>query len=135
MAKLFLATAVLLLSSACALAQSSTSPDTKDSSQYPDSSSQTAQQPDKSKQSTADHGAQTIEGCLSGAADTFVLTDASGKTYELNGDTSQLNANVGHKVRLTGSLGNTGGGVTSSTNGPQAIFGVKKVKSLSDTCK
>jgi hypothetical protein len=121
MRKLFLTTAVLLLSSSWVLAQSN--------------SSQSAQQPDKSQTAAADKGAQTIEGCLSGAADTFKLTDASGKTYELTGDTSGLAENVGHKVRLWGSAGSTGGGEKISASGPQATFGVKKVQSLSDTCK
>ena len=118
--KLFLATAILLLSSSWMLAQSS-----------PPS----AQQPDKSQTSTSDQGAQTVEGCLSGAADTFVLTDPTGKTYELTGDTSMLAANVGHKVRLSGAAGNTGGGELITAKGPQATFGVKNVTSLSDTCK
>ena len=120
MRKLFLATGILLLWSSCVFAQSS-SPST--------------QQPDKSQTSTSDQGAQTVEGCLSGTADTFVLTDATGKTYELTGDTSMLTPNVGHKVRLWGAAGNTGGGELITAKGPQATFGVKKVKSLSDTCK
>jgi hypothetical protein len=136
MRKLFVATAILLLSSACVLAQSSAPPTAKDGSQYPDSSSQSAQQqPDKSQKPTSDQGLQTIDGCLSGAANVYKLTDANYKTYELVGDTSGLDENVGHKVRLWGSLGSTGGGANSSASGPQAIFGVKKVKSLSDKCK
>ena len=120
MRKLFLATAILLLSSSWAVAQSS-SPST--------------QQPDKSQTSTSDQGAQTVEGCLSGAADTFVLTDANGKTYDLTGDTKMLQTNVGHRVRLSGAAGNTGGGELITAKGPQGTFGVKKVESLSATCK
>jgi hypothetical protein len=90
-----------------------------------------SQQTDKSQSTSGD----TIVGCLSGAANTFVLTDAQGYTYELTGDTSVLKKNVGHKVRLYGYVGNTGGGAKISVQGPQRTFGVKKVKSLSHTCK
>ena len=120
MKKLFVETAIVLLSSLCLFTQSS---------------SQATQQPGQSQTSTSDQGAHTVEGCLTGAADTFVLTDAAGKRYELTGDTKMLEPNVGHKVRLWGNAGNTGGGELITPNGPQATFGVKKVKSLSDSCK
>ena len=135
MKKIGLITAILLLSSVWVLAQSSTSP----ADQNPSGSSPSAQQPDKSQTgaqtATSDKSAQTIEGCLSGSADTFTLTDDSGKTYELTGDTSQLKENVGHKVRISGSKGGTGGGELITAGGAQATFGVKKVESLSPTCK
>lgn len=134
MRKLSLITAILLLSSTWVLAQNSTPP----TDQYPGSSSPSAQQPDKSQTgaqtATSDQGGQTVEGCLSGAADSFKLTDAMGKTYELTGDTSGLAENVGHQVRLWGNAGSSGGGEKISASGPQATFGVKKVKSLSATC-
>jgi uncharacterized protein YdeI (BOF family) len=132
MKKLSLITAILLLSSSWVLAQSSTQP-TANAGQYPGSGQQSTQQPDKSQKS--DKGEQTIEGCLSGGANVYLLTDATGRTYELLDDTRQLDKNVGHQVRLWGSLGSTGGGAAISAPGPQAIFGVKKVKSLSDKCK
>ena len=65
----------------------------------------------------------------------FVLTDANGKTYDLTGDTKMLESNIGHKVRLSGAAGNTGGGELITAKGPQGTFGVKKVESLSATCK
>jgi hypothetical protein len=115
MKKPLLLTAVLLLAAAWGFAQSTTS-----------------QQPDTSQ--TAKPG-QTVEGCLTGAADTFVLTDAQGYTYELTGDTKGLKENVGHKVRLHGYTGSSGGGEKITVEGPQRTFGVKSVESLSDTCK
>jgi hypothetical protein len=118
MRELFLTAAVLLLSSSWMLAQSTP---------------QSTQQPDQSKTATSDQG--TIEGCLSGAANTFTLTDATGKTYQLTGDTHGLNENVGHQVRLWGNAGSAGGGEAGSDKGAQATFGVKKVKSLSDKCQ
>jgi hypothetical protein len=64
-----------------------------------------------------------------------VLTVESGKTYEVSGDTSQLQANVGHQVRLSGSKGSTGVGSNSSASGQQQTFAVKTVDSISDHCK
>ena len=94
-----------------------------------------AQQPDESQKATSDKGEQTLEGCLTGAANTFTLTDATGKTFELFGETSELAANVGHQVRLWGMAAGTGGGEATSARGQKMTFGVKKVKSLADTCK
>lgn len=129
MNKLSLAPAILLLSSAWMVAQASAPP----AEQNPTGSTQSAQQPDKPQK--ADKSAQAVEGCLSGSANVFVLTDAEGKRYELTGDTAMLNENVGHKVRLFGHAGSTGGGAEITTQGPQATFGVEKVQSLSPTCK
>jgi|GEM_PF-5295511 hypothetical protein len=132
--KLILTAVILLLWSSSALAQSGTPTTTNDGSQNAGSSSPSMQQSDKSQQPKSHHG-KSVTGCLSGAADTFVLTDASGKTYELLGATKELAANVGHKVRLWGDKGSTGGGARTLPGGEQATFGVKKVKSLSDSCK
>jgi hypothetical protein len=125
MRKFSLITAILLLCSAWMVAQSSPP--------SADPASQSAQQSDKSQAS--DQSGQPIEGCLSGAADTFKLTDATGKTYELTGDTHGLAENVGHQVRLWGNAGSSGGGEKISASGAQATFGVTKVKSISPTCK
>jgi hypothetical protein len=119
MKRLFLATAVLLVSSSWMLAQNNS----------------LSQQPaDKSQTATSDQKGHTIEGCLTGAANTFTLTDAQGRPYQLTGDTKGLNENVGHQVRLEGSAGNAGPN-PYSVWGTQATFGVKKVTSLSDSCK
>ena len=131
MSKLSLGPAILLLSSVWMVAEINTAP----SDQNPTDSSQRAQQPEKPQTATKDKSAQTVEGCLSGGANVFTLTDATGKTYELLGDTSMLNDNVGHQVRLSGRVDNSGGGGRISATGPQALFNVKKVESLSPTCK
>jgi hypothetical protein len=112
-----LATALVLLSS-WALAQSNSS---------------TQNPPDKSQTAASDKSGHTVEGCLAGAADTFTLTDTQGRPYQLTGDTSGLNANIGHWVRLYGSAG-TSGPSPFSVWGTQATFGVKKVESLADKC-
>jgi hypothetical protein len=92
------------------------------------------------------------------------LTDQSGKTWQLAGDTSKLSDHVGHQVRITGtdnsssasssggsmgtspspSSGSTGSsagtsgssatGAGSASSGSQPTFTVKKVKMISSTC-
>ena len=120
MKKLFFAATVVLLSSSWGLAQNSASSE---------------QTPDKQQLAELEKHGKAVEGCLSsGGADTFTLTNAKGRPYKLTGDTSGLKENVGHKVVLYGTAANSGYDPTSMW-GSQATFGVKKVESLSDTCK
>jgi hypothetical protein len=44
----------------------------------------------------------TVEGCLSEASGNFMLTDQSGTTYQLTGNTYRLKNQVGHTVRVKG---------------------------------
>jgi hypothetical protein len=138
MRKWSLITAIVLLSSAWVVAQSNSTPPTvpdnsQSSQQYPSSS---GQKPDTSQSSAppaaADQSAQSIEGCISGAAGAFTLTDATGKTYQLAGDTSKLADHVGHQVQVTGSA-ESGMGAAASAGAP-ATFNVKKVKMLAASC-
>jgi hypothetical protein len=55
-----------------------------------------------SSQSNTSASEMTIEGCLSGSAGNFTLTDNAGKTYQLQGDTSKLTDQIGHNVRIKG---------------------------------
>jgi hypothetical protein len=89
---------------------------------------------------------------LNGSAGNWTLTDQSGKTYQLAGDTSKLSDHVGHQVRLMGtdnsssasSSGSTGSSPSSSSgssatgagaaSGSQPTFTVQKVKMISSTC-
>jgi hypothetical protein len=119
MRKFFFATAVFLLSSSWGLAQNSPSPE---------------QTPDKSQIAELEKHGKAVEGCLAGSANTFTLTNAKGRPYKLTGDTSGLKANVGHTVRLYGNAASSGYD-PDSIYGTQATFGVKRVESLSDTCK
>jgi hypothetical protein len=85
-------------------------------------------------QQTANSQQATIEGCLSGDVDAFVLTAANGRTYRLSGDTNPLTGRVGHKVRVwaesvSGDPEQMNAGVS------QATFDVQKVRSLSASCK
>ncbi|MGB8130296.1 MAG: hypothetical protein WCG81_10935, partial [Candidatus Angelobacter sp.] len=86
----------------------------------------------------------------------WTLTDQSGKTWQLAGDTSKLSDHVGHQIRVTGtdnsssasnsgsgsmgsspsssSSGSSATGAGSSASGSQSTFTVKKVKMISSTC-
>ncbi|HEV8182019.1 MAG TPA: hypothetical protein VGQ61_06570 [Candidatus Angelobacter sp.] len=172
MRKTFLITAILLLSAAWAVAQTSpstpqsttpdtssqqsTSPSSTSPSQQPDTSSTTTQTTTTQTTQTSSNSSTSIEGCLSGSAGNWTLTDQSGKTWQLAGDTSKLSDHVGHQVRLMGSdnsssasgssspssssptssnpsssAGATGAG---SSSGTQSTFTVNKVKMISSTC-
>ena len=120
MRKTSLITAILLLSAVWAVAQ--TSPSSSSPSTTPDTSSQTSpsstspsQQPatpDTSSTTTQTTTTQTtqtstnsgnsIEGCLNGSAGNWTLTDQTGKTWQLAGDTSKLSDHVGHQIRIMG---------------------------------
>jgi hypothetical protein len=72
----------------------------------------------------------TIEGCLAGSSGNFTLTDSSGKTYQLAGDTAQLNEHVGHTLRISGSQKSAGADPPSGS----PTFTVQKVKMISPSC-
>jgi hypothetical protein len=107
------------------------------SSQAGQSSSQTASQTSSSGASE-----KTIEGCLNGSGGNYTLTDSSGKTWQLAGDTSKLTEHVGHKLEITcttsssgsekgGSAGSSGG---SSGSSSQPTLTVTSMKHIADTC-
>ena len=151
MKKLYLIASILLLSSAWLVAQSSPAqqPSTSSpSSAYPSQSSPSQSSP---SQSTAPDTSQTsssgtsIEGCLAGSSGNYTLTDSSGKSWQLAGDTSKLTEHVGHQVRLTGSEAGAAGGSASGSAGSsasagasgssgQSTFTVQKVKMISSSC-
>src|SRR6185312_1051518 len=168
MRKGYLITAILLLSSVWLMAQSTpsssqqpTTPSTTDQSSpsttSPSQSTTTTQTTTTDTTQTSTNGS-SIEGCLSGSAGSYTLTDTTGKTWQLAGDTSKLTEHVGHDVRLTGSEGSgaasgsssgASGSSASSTgtgsstgagssgagaSGSQPTFTVQKVKMISSTC-
>ncbi len=166
MRKTSLITAILLLSAVWAVAQTSpssspqsttppassqTSPSSTSPSQQPatpDASSTTTQTTTTQTTQTSSDSGNSIEGCLSGSAGSWTLTDQSGKTWQLAGDTSKLSDHVGHQVRITGtdnsssasSSGSTGSSPSSSasgagsSSGSQSTFNVQKVKMISSSC-
>jgi len=85
----------------------------------------------------------SIEGCLSGSAGSYTLTDQSGKAWTLAGNTSKLTEHVGHQVHIIGSSpynsaasssASSGSSDAGSSSGAGSIFSVKKVKMISGTC-
>ncbi|HMF89188.1 MAG TPA: hypothetical protein VKL40_00990 [Candidatus Angelobacter sp.] len=82
----------------------------------PPDTSQTANAPVPS-----DHD-KSLEGCIGLESGSYTLTDSSGYTWPLTGDTSGLSKHVGHTVEASG------------TENPQGAFKVKKVKVISNAC-
>lgn len=154
MRKTYLITAILLLSSVWVVAQTSpgtqqpANPSTSAPSQtspsqqptVPDSSPTATQQTSQ----TATDSSTAIEGCLSGSAGNFTLTDQSGKAWQLAGDTSKLSDHVGHQVRIMGNdASSSAAGASPSSGAPASsgagaasgsTFTVKKVKMISTSC-
>jgi uncharacterized protein DUF5818 len=133
MPKTLMLAAVLLLSAAWLQAQQDPNAGSSPSSSAPSSSSQS----DMSKGSS-DAGGQ-VEGCLQGSNGNFTLTDNSGTTYTLAGDTSKLTEHVGHEVRIKGTTSGAGAsgasaGAGASAGGGQTLT-VESVKHVSKTCK
>jgi hypothetical protein len=135
--------AILLLASAWVLAQSSTSPSSQYPSTAPSSAQSAAQDAQQSASQAAKDAQQTatqtgkdaanaatgnVEGCVGGSAGSYTLTDSSGKTYQLSGDTSGLSDHVGHDVKVSGSM------AAASAAGGTPTINVKKVKMVSATC-
>jgi hypothetical protein len=92
-----------------------------------------------SQAGTAASGKTTVQGCLQNANGTYTLTDKSGTTYQLQGDTSKLSDHVGHEVKITGTT--SGSSATSSSMGApaggtqQPTLTVESMKHISKTCQ
>jgi hypothetical protein len=87
----------------------------------------------------------SIQGCLSGSAGNYMLTDQSGKSYQLEGETSKLGEHLGHEVELIGKASGTSSesvaassststGSSGTMSSESLKFNVSKVKKISDTC-
>lgn len=121
----------LLFATTWLLAQDPSS-QTSPSTSSPSSSSQTGM--------SGSSGQTSVEGCLQGSSGSYTLTDKSGTTYQLSGDTSKLAEHVGHEVQITGTTsgGAAGSSASSSSAGSSAggqMLTVEKVKHMSKTCK
>jgi hypothetical protein len=85
----------------------------------------------------------SVEGCLQGSNGNFTLTDSSGTTYQLEGNTSKLSEHVGHEVQVTGTPSKSSAGTGANSNSAMApgessgsrTLTVEKVKHISKTCK
>lgn len=109
------ATLVLLLCSAWAVAQS---------------------YPSDQKSETGSSGKATVQGCLSRSDSGYTLTDKSGTTYQLTGDTAKLSAHVGHEVQIKGTKAESGAAAstTASSQSGQPQLEVSGMKHISETC-
>jgi hypothetical protein len=94
----------------------------------------------------------TIRGCLNSSGGGYTLTDASGTTYQLQGDTSKLSSHVNNEVEIKGSASGASGAGAAGSTSPSAgssastgassagsaagaqMFNVTKVKKVSGTC-
>ena|SRR5579863_6761716 len=79
----------------------------------------------------------TVEGCLGGSAGNYILTDQSGKEFNLRGDASKLGEHLNQEVRVTGDQPSTPkSSSTSSTSGSMSnpSIHVTNVEKVSDTC-
>ena len=87
--------------------------------------------------SSPSSGQTSVKGCLQGSDGNFTLTDQSGTTYQLQGDTSKLSEHVGHEVQIMGTTSDASASSGSSTSqgSSQPTLTVAKVKHLSKTCK
>jgi hypothetical protein len=139
MRKMFLVTAMLLLCGAWMVAQTSSYPHGGTSS----SGNSAGQMGSSGASGTPGHmGAKMskIEGCLSGSAGNFTLTDKAGTTYRLEGDSAQLSKHVGQEVRIEGSTAGsssaagTSSSATSSSSGTESSINVSRVHKVSSTC-
>jgi hypothetical protein len=91
-----------------------------------------------SQTGTTASGQTTVQGCLQDSNGAYMLTDNTGVTYQLRGDTSKLSAHVGHEVQVTGSM--TSGTASNSTGASmsgtrQPILDIQNLKHMSKTCK
>jgi Protein of unknown function (DUF5818) len=125
MPKTLMLTAILLLSAAWLQAQQDPQAGSSPSGASPTSS----QQADSSKSGSS--SGQSVEGCVQGSSGNFTLTDKSGTTYQLAGDTSKLSEYVGHEVEIKGSTSES----SPTAAGGQQTLTVESVKHKSKTCK
>lgn len=63
---------------------------------------------------------QATQGCLMGSNGNYTLTDATGATYQLQGDDSELSSNVNKQVEVMGTPGTS---ASASTSEPGSTSG------------
>ena|SRR5947209_5160533 len=156
MTKTILLSITLLACTAWMAAQSTPSSGSQDSTSGQASGQSSAGQSGSSSASGSsgmnNSGSETtVRGCLSSSGGGYTLTDASGTTYQLQGDTSKLSAHVNNEVEVKGTASGAGAGAgatgsagssssastgTSASGGAAAgqTFNVTKVKKVSGSC-
>jgi Protein of unknown function (DUF5818) len=98
-----------------------------------------AQQGYPSSQTTtpSSSGQTTIKGCLSRSDGEFALTDTSGTSYKLTGDTAKLSDHVGHEVQIKGTTTDanaTPGAASAAGAAARPTLDVTSMKHISETC-
>lgn len=96
--------------------QTATTTQSAESTQMPQS--------DQAATSTSSTSGESVQGCLAGAMGSFTLTDQSGASWTLSGNTDQLQQHVGNTVQITG---------TKDTNNKQIT--VSNVTDVSQGCQ
>jgi hypothetical protein len=84
-------------------------------------------------------GGDGVQGCLSGSDGNYTLTDHTGTSYRLTGDTAKLSEHIGHEVKVSGTKSTaaaTGASDTmGQTGGAQQAIQVTSVKHIAKTCQ
>jgi hypothetical protein len=99
-----------------------------------------AQYDSQPSQSSSGMSKTTLEGCLSGSDGSYSLTDNSGTTYQLTGDTAKLQNHVGHTIKVTGTSASDStmrgkqSGSMSAPSDTEPTFSVTSFKHVSSTC-
>lgn len=101
--------------------------------------SQETPQTDSSASVTAASDQITVEGCLEGTGGDYTLNGKSGRVYQLAGDTSNLDAHVGHEVQITGPTSGASTYVPSMATDNDGMevrptLSVEHVKHISEKC-
>ena len=117
MRKAMLLSAAITLCAALALAQDTQS---AGASSQADSTTSSTTQTTTTDQNTSGNA---VEGCLTGTSGDYMLTDATGVSYKVQGDDSQLSANVNKQVEVMGTVASTASASASNkadTNAPNS---------------
>ena len=80
----------------------------------------------------------TVQGCLDHSSSGYTLTDTSGATYQLRGDTAELNEYVGNEVQISGKTAlaaEASGAPSVVTKEIASEIDVSEVKQISSNCK
>ena len=135
-----LAMSSLILCGALALAQQPTNQTKPDQTSDPNA---TSHQTNTNQAGNSDKRTK-VTGCLAGSAGNYTISDKSGQTFQLSGDTSKLSEHVGHKVEITGTTmaagDNPTGGDKDKSAGAgspssQPTLSVSSIKLISDKCE
>jgi hypothetical protein len=113
----------------------------------PNQINQSTSQAAQDQSANGSGGETSVEGCLTGANGSYTLSDISGNTYQLTGDTSKLAEHVGHEIKVTGvsepSATSSSAGSSAATpetakqsaGASRQTLQISSVKPISKTCQ